>query len=479
VSRVAAWACALLACLNAACWSIVTPPFQVLDEANHFAYVQELAENGRLPLSNEEEYSPEETTVLDDLHFPQIVQNPQTAAISSRAEQRRLEHDLALPLSQRGDGDAGVATSQPPLYYALETIPYTLGSAGTELDRLQLMRLLSALLAGFTALFTFLFVREALPAVPWAWTVGGLGVTLTPLLGEMSGGVNPDAMLYAVSAAAFYLLARAFRRELTTRLAIAIGAVTAIGFITKLNFLGLAPGIILGLIVLTRRAKNTSGRIAYRSLALAAAVAVSPLIPYMVSNALSNHPILGLASSVISISGEHGSMLGEISYIWQLYLPPLPGMHNDFPGIFTTRQIWFNGLVGVYGWHDAAFPGWIYSVALIPAGLIAGLCIRALIVCRAALRRRLAELAVYAAMSLGVLALIGASAYVTFISEGGVEPEARYLFPLLALWGVVLTLAARGAGRRWGPIAGAAIVLLILAQDVFAQLLVVSRYYPG
>ncbi|HXC23770.1 MAG TPA: hypothetical protein VNU28_04225, partial [Solirubrobacteraceae bacterium] len=38
----AAWVCALIAFLNAACWSLVTPPFQVTDEPDHVAYVQEL-----------------------------------------------------------------------------------------------------------------------------------------------------------------------------------------------------------------------------------------------------------------------------------------------------------------------------------------------------------------------------------------------------------------------------------------------------
>jgi 4-amino-4-deoxy-L-arabinose transferase-like glycosyltransferase len=85
------------------------------------------------------------------------------------------------------------------------------------------MRLFSALMAGLTALFSWLFIREALPAVPWAWTVGGLGVALMPLLGFISGALNPDAMLFAVCAALFFALARAFRRGLTLRLALAIG----------------------------------------------------------------------------------------------------------------------------------------------------------------------------------------------------------------------------------------------------------------
>jgi Predicted membrane protein (DUF2142) len=485
----AAWVCALVACLNAACWSIVTPPFQVPDEPAHFAYVQQLAETGHLPTSSERNYSPEETAALEDLSSSHVTLRPQIPSVSSRAEQQRLQDDLARPLGRRGGGGAGFAASQPPLYYALETIPYRLAAGGTLLDRLQLMRLLSALMAGLTGLFAFLFIREALPAVPRAWTVGALGVALAPLLGEMSGGVNPDALLYTVSAALCYCLARGFHRGLTPRLAVAIGAVTAIGLLTKLNFIGLVPGAILGLLLLTVRAARGRGpggeelvtpaarRAAYRSLALALAVAGSPIGLYLAIGALSGHLTLSVISDTIHLTTQHASALGEISYIWQLYLPPLPGMHDDFPGVLTTYQIWFKGYVGLFGWLDTAFPNWVYDVALIPAGLIAILCLRALLAARSALRRRGAELVTYVALSGGVVTLVGGSSYLSFIGEGGATFEPRYLLPLIPLLGLALALAADGAGRRWGPAVGALIVVLLLAHDIFSQLLVISRYY--
>jgi 4-amino-4-deoxy-L-arabinose transferase-like glycosyltransferase len=466
----------MLAILNAVCWSLITPPFQGVDEPDHFAYVQELYETGRLPSSDRNAYSIEETTVLSDLHYLQVRQFPEDPAISSRSQQRALDRDLALPLSQHGEGDAGVAASEPPLYYALEMIPYALGSLGTELDRLQLMRLLSALFAGVTALFVFLFLREALPASRWAWTVGGLGAALGPLLGEVSGGVNPDALLYAVSAATFYCLARGFRRGLTFRLSAAIGALVATGLLTKLNFVGLVPGIFLGLFLLARHTRK-AGVVPSRLLLPAIAIALSPLVPYLASNILAHHALLGFLSSSISQTSRHGSPLEEIAYVWQLYLPPLPGMGSEFPGVSTARQLWFDGLVGLYGWHDTAYPGWVYTIALIPAVLLGLLCIRALVEARLAIRQRFAELTVYTTTILGMLAIIGSSSYLTTISAGGDQPEPRYLLPLLALWGGTLTLAARGAGRRWRPVAGAAIVLLLLMQDISAQLLVISRYY--
>jgi hypothetical protein len=195
MSMRAAWICALLAVVNAACWSFITPPFQVPDEPSHFAYVQQLAETGRLPSSPAERFSDEEMAALQALDWGDLKQSPQNLSISSPTQQRQLERDLAAPLGRTDGGAAGVAASEPPLFYALQTIPYRLAAHASLLVRLELMRLLSSLMAGLTALLAFLFVRESLPGERWAWTVGGLGVAFAPLLGFMSGSVNPDAML--------------------------------------------------------------------------------------------------------------------------------------------------------------------------------------------------------------------------------------------------------------------------------------------
>ncbi|MGH2855089.1 MAG: DUF2142 domain-containing protein, partial [Solirubrobacteraceae bacterium] len=471
----AALACGVVAWLSAASWSIVMPPFQVPDEPAHFAYAQDLAETGRLPASKSVIYSPEQLATEEDLDHNEVRFSALRGTISSPAQQQRLEQDLARPLPRHGEG-AGVAATQPPLYYALQAIPYRLASSGNLLESLALMKLLSALMAGCAALFAYLFLREALPGVPWAWTVGGLGVGLFPLLGFMSGAVNPDSMLCAVSAALFYCLARAFRRGLSTRMAVAIGVVTAVGFLTKLNFLGLVPGLTLALAILTRRAVRSEGRTAYRSLALAVAIGALPVCVYALINILSNHPGLGEASSGIDLTSKHKSLLGEIGYIWQLYLPRLPGMANDFPGLLTSR-LWFDRSVGLYGWLDTTFPTWVYTAALLPAGLIVALCARALLASRAELRRRIWESLAYVTMGLGVVVLVGADSFLQFPERAGGYTEPRYFLPMAVLFGTVFALAARGAGRRWGPAVGALIVVLILGHDIFSQLLVVSRYY--
>ena len=152
-------------------------------------------------------------------------------------------------------------------------------------------------------------------------------------------------------------------------------------------------------------------------------------------------------------------------------------MTNDFPGVSPTRQLWFDRSVGLYGWLDTSFPVWADKVALVSAGLIAVLCIRALLIAHAALRKRLVEFA-YLVMTVGLLGLIGAGGYLNRSAEGsGAWAQPRYLLPLLPLLAVLLALAARGAGRRWGPAVGTLMVVLFLAHDIFSQLLVVARFY--
>ena len=470
-----AWICAGVACLSAASWSILTPPFQAPDEPSHLAYVQQLAEAQSLPTSGGSAFSQEEEVALEDLHHLEVRFNPAVGTISTAAQQRRLEAALARPLARRGAGDAGVAATQPPLYYALETIPYLLGSSASLLVRLELMRLLSAVMAAMAALFAFLFLREALPQTPWAWTVGALAMALAPLVGFIGGVVNPDSMLCAVCAALFLCLARAFRRGLTLGRAGAIGTVTAIGLLTKLNFLGVLPGVALALVVLARRAGRARRGVAYATLALA--IPTGPACLYVAINLLSNHPGLGLLSNGLAVTSRHGSIGRELAYIWQLYLPRLPGMTNDFPGVLAPRALWFDRSVGAYGWLDTYFPNWVYDLALVPAAAIAALCLRNALANRAALRARAGEVSAYALIGAGVMALIAADSYLSFPISAGHYAEPRYLLPVGVLFAAVLALAARGAGRRWGPAAGALIVVSILAHDLFSLLLVVGRFY--
>lgn len=473
-----AWLCALVALLNATAWSLIVPSFQGKDETDHFAYVEQLAENGSLPEGEgyTGRYSSGETVVLQALHYEQVRHSPGVPSISTTQDQRGLEEALHAGASMEGVGQAGIASTEPPLYYALQAIPYSLGS-GNVLTQLQLMRLLSALFGAMTALLAFLFLREILPRQPWAATIGALCIALQPAFAFMSGSVNPDSMLYTVAAGVFLCLARAFRHGFTRRLAVGLGVLIAIGFMTKINFIGFAAGVYFGLVVLAVRGVKDRGRGGLLPPAIAAAIGVSPALIYVARNLVSNRPTLGI------LSGHNGlfsasALFHEFSYVWELYLPRLPGMTHYFAGLMTYKDVWFDRSVGLYGWFDTMFAPWVSNVALIPAVIVAVLCGRELVLRRGALRKRLPEFATYAAIMAGVLVMIGTSSYLSdAVGHEAPFGEPRYLLPLLPLLGAVIALAVRGGGRRWAPVIGAAIVVLFLGHDIFSQLQVIARYY--
>ena len=80
-----------MACINAVCWSLLSPPFQVPEEPAHFAYVQQLAEAHRLPTSAGERYSPAEMGALADLRHGFVQFVPSEGTISTPAQQRKLD----------------------------------------------------------------------------------------------------------------------------------------------------------------------------------------------------------------------------------------------------------------------------------------------------------------------------------------------------------------------------------------------------
>ncbi len=478
----AAWACALVAFLSAGTWAIVSPPFQNVDEQDHFAYAQRVAETGRPPDGEDFTYSPEMQAVLHDLRYLSQRQDPGNAPIWTRTERERLDRSLNAGLDSGDHGGAGTSSAQPPLFFMLQAVPYTLASGQDLLHRLFLMRLLSALLAAITAALVFLFVREALPAVPWAWTVGGLGAALGPLFGWASSSLNPDALLFTISAALFYCIARALRRGLSTRLAVATGVVLACGALTKYNFAGLFVGGLVAIVAIELRQREDTGA-SLRRLAAFAGALVAPILLVGLLNLSWDRPAVPLASAVPgtfdqTTGSDNGSLGAELRLIWQFYLPPLPGLEvARGPGV-PFKEVWFNGFIGSFGWLKVTFPNWVASAALIPALAVLALCGLAFWRLRAEARRRALDFAIYALLIAGMLGVVGVAQYGAFAA--GIPTwfgQSRYLLPLLAPFAAVLALAARGTGRRWGPIVGVAIVMLVLGHDIHSQLLTAGYYY--
>jgi hypothetical protein len=185
-----------------------------------------------------------------------------------------------------------------------------------------------------------------------------------------------------------------------------------------------------------------------------------------------------LPGGVGSLPGGGGRVFSyhqEFNHVWQLFLPHL-WMAPQFK-YSPFWETWFKGFVGRFGWLDYDFPAWVYDVAKYVSLAVCVPALGELWRRRDALRRRLGELAVYVLALVGVCITIGVQSYRFLVVNGGVFEQARYLLPLLGLYAGVIALAVRFGGRRWGPVLGAALVLLAIGHNLYAQAITVARYY--
>lgn len=474
-------ACGVAGACAAAAWAFVTPALQVPDEPQHVAYAQYLAETGAPPPGGPGRvFSDEEARVFDALQANIVIGNPETGRPPwTAAEDQAVEAALDAGLDRRSDGAVSNAVNNPPLYYGLQVIPQKLLDGGDFLDRLLGMRLISALLAGLTSAFAFLFVRELLPRSPIAAVAGGLAVAFQPMLGFIGGGVNNDAALFAAGAAVLWLVARAFRRGLDLRVALGLGLALGLGVVGKATLLGFGPGLVVAAALLLRRAPRVRRPAAIRAVLASGAVAAVPVAVYLALNATawSRAAWQGAGSAAATGTGQAVTLGHFLSHVWQFYLPALPFMTPQFEGGYPLRDVWIKGLVGRFGWLDTELPGFSYYLITGVMALVVAAAVLELWRRRHALRARWDEALGYAVLILGYLAFIHFAGFRGKLDNGFIFEQARYLLPLLAFYGAVVALAIRAAGARRGPQVAVVLVVAAIGHTVLSQLTVIARFH--
>jgi len=460
-------------------WALVTPAFQAPDENSHFGYVQTLAERfalpgqpGRPPLSREQ-------IVAGSLsNSDQAAQQLQARMEWSQAVYDRWRAQAArLPHDARTNGGGGnPASSNPPLYYLYESIPYRIAEGGDLFARLTIARLASVLwllltVAGVWLLAGEVFARDRLAQLAAAGTAG-----LLPMVGFVSASLNPDAMVYAEWSFALWLGVRLLRRGVSAGGAAALFAVVGLACVTKATSFALIPAALFALGVALWRAHGRRVAAWLPGAVASGAALVLTLGVWFVIARLSGR---AAAAQVTDATGAATFNLREfLSYVWQFYLPHLP-FQTSFdliPGPnLPVYDIWLTTGWAAFGWLEVRFPGWVYIVLMIITVAVAGVALAGL--WRA---RRRVDLAVVAFLALVAVTLVAGlhwTEYHMLISGRGPFNNGRYLLPVVGLGGlavaqVVRTLrpTARAAGA-----AGALAFLLVL--NVLSLGLCLERFY--
>jgi hypothetical protein len=257
--------------------------------------------------------------------------------------------------------------------------------------------------------------------------------------------------------------------------------VTAAGLLTKPAYFGLVPGVVVAILAGMLAARR---RDELRAAARGAAAAVGAVAGVLAAYLVVTHTVLERASGGSGLPGAPSGLVAvgshplteRLSYMWQLFLPRLPFMTDQFPG-FPLKDLWNQQLLGRFGWIDYGYDPWVYDVFWWLCVAIGVAAVVALVRSSGAVRRRIGEIVTYLVFVAGVVVVIAWADYSAKIQGASLFEQGRYLLPLLALFAALVGVALRGLGARVGRPVGAALVMAMLAASVFAQLMTIDRFY--
>lgn len=250
---------------------ISLPPWQGHDEPAHFSYTQYLVEKKKLPnqtgaveaktLSYSAEYAVSEiatdATRLMNAHNKQlrlIHQRFNGAFFQYQALAERYAGLSRHPMMRSSapaeltdiyyrlpDQDVyqNSASIYPPLYYAIEAVPYLAVYKADILTRLMAMRLFSSFLYLVALWVGYLLVRRVTKKYLFSITIL-LVAGLLPVFSHLAAGVNNEILLFLLTSLTLYWLVR-LNERLTWPLAILLGTTLGLGLMTKPQFVVFLP----------------------------------------------------------------------------------------------------------------------------------------------------------------------------------------------------------------------------------------------
>jgi hypothetical protein len=228
------------------------PVWALVDEAAHYDYVQWIAEDGRLPVLDEDRVHPE-VLAIDEGRYPEA---PRVGA------------------DERGLFGRSYEGFQPPLAHLLATPVYAV--AGDHERKLRALRALGLVLLGMAVALTWLLVRRALPDMPLAGFSLALTFFLWPGVVVRAATFSNAALELAIGAA----LSLALWCALSERSAgwlVAAGALSGAALLTKLTLAAFAPALAIVCVVFLREGH-------WRAAVAAAALPLAAVAPWTAFN---------------------------------------------------------------------------------------------------------------------------------------------------------------------------------------------------
>jgi 4-amino-4-deoxy-L-arabinose transferase-like glycosyltransferase len=290
----------------------------------------------------------------------------------------------------------------------------------------------------------------------------------------MSGVVNPDNLLAASFAALAWLGLSLLRRGPSRARVIGLAAAASAAVLTHGRGLAILPPALAVLAILFWRVRRGDRGPKLLLAAAAGVVLAAAALAYAYSAAHGRGASFG---DEISKTG-HGFDLGQFaSYLWDFYLPQASFLSAHLGPSYGYRQVYIEQFYGTFGSLEVQFPRGVYDVLqwASGAGLVA--LVACAITARDALRRHVTSVVFGVLMLVSTLGVLHLSAYRTLLAEPEPLIQGRYLFPLLALFGLAIGFVTDVLPRRAAVFAATALLMCGVMLDLSGLGLSLARFY--
>lgn len=461
-------------------YCVQMPLWEGFDEWAHFAYVQHVAEHGRWPDRG--------APVSDEIRSSLTLVPLSASAVESAPE--RITHDAfwLLPAEERSRREQALLNlhrtsmhiptdahparqyegQQPPLYFAILALPYSLVDSWSLPARALLLRIGSLLIASLLIPVTWKLAAITLPP--------GIPRILPPLLVACMPGLfisfcrisNETLSVTVMSCLALVSVQVASKRE-ATRTWVLLGVVYGVALLTKAYAVALLPLLpLLAVVRVLRFGSRPRHEARHLVTAVAIALAISGWwywITWKTTGSISGE-MLDHAAATMSYGRKFEAFL---SMSWLRTLDSAAFTH-----------LW------VGGWSFLVVRSWMYRVfeclvLLAVAGLVVlyiRLALRAWR--RKALRPLSARLLILTLIPLALTAAVAYHALLMFLVKDTTAAIGWYLHSVsacevvLCAWGF-----AALAGTRWARRLLSFSAALFAALDVYTVHFLLIPYYTG
>jgi hypothetical protein len=469
-----------VAVLQSIAWSVSVPAFQGPDEASHFAYLQYLAENARMPSVTLGGASTEESEALRWLNLRPLEGNqsarPAWTSADLKAFQEIEKHE-AKGSRANGVGENALGKN-PPLYYAAMAIPYRMFLWLPLLKRLFVLRLINSLCFLATIALTWMIAGEVFGRDRFKQVLATSVVALEPQLAYTSAVINADNLLITLTTAFLLAALRLVKYGPSTKRVLTASGIAAAAVLTHGRGLVTLPVLAVALLVSWIVFRPSMRDSLKRAVIAAGTVGAAFLAYVLLGRASGGRSLYG--GQVGELQGSAGFNLRQfVSSIYQFYFPPLAGEAPRIGPAYGYRQVFIETFYGTFGSLEIHFKPRAYDLlqVLSAVGLV-GLYTAVLKRFRS-IRQGWPMVVVMGTLLLTTLFFLHYVSYRALLGNGGSDPVivGRYLLPIISLFGLAIAFTVGALPRNVGRFAGALVLAIAVLFALTGIGITMTRFY--